>query len=142
MKKYILPILLPFIIAFLTYCYDSYIGKYKSILLTCIFNLFAAIIATAIAYKIEGNAGLYNFKNCIKEPYFIPYIILLPTTYFIWFIITKNNGAAYAGLFESTYIMIFILASILLGNGNFNLKFIIGALFITTGVILIQKSTK
>ena len=138
MKKYALPILLPFVIAFITYCYDSYIGKYRSLFLTCFFNLIAATFVTIVSYCMEKDVAISNLKSCIKEPYFIPYILVLPSTYFLWFFITKDNGAAYAGLFESTYILIFIFASLLIGNKNFDWQFIVAAFMITSGVILLN----
>ena len=136
--KLVLPILLTIITATLVYWYADYVKKYQSIFLPAVFNGICCLSIATFAYFYEGSSCVVKLKESFLEPYIIPYLLLNVVSTCLWFYISKTQGAAYAGIFESTYIILLILMTTLIKGEAFDLKFFIGSLLVVLGIIVIE----
>jgi drug/metabolite transporter (DMT)-like permease len=136
--KIALPILLTFVTAIVVFWYSEYVRKYQSIFLPAVFGSLCFICIAIFAYTQEGPSAIAKFKQACLEPYIIPYLLLSIGSSVIWFFITKEHGAAYAGVFESAYIMILVVMNVLFKEEKFDPKFFIGAFLVICGTIIIQ----
>lgn len=125
--------------ALITFWYSLYTQKYQSLFVTSALNLICYVIITAIAYFWEGSiSATSKFKSACFESYVIPYLVLNVVYVCIWYFLTVKKGVAYAGVYESSYLIVLVLLGIFFNHEKFDLRFFIGVLLVCGGIILIE----
>jgi drug/metabolite transporter (DMT)-like permease len=137
--RYILPFLLTFATALTTFWYASYAKKYQSLFLLVFFDMACFFLITLFAFFREGpTSAIPKLKAGILEPYFIPYFLLNIIYGCLWYFLTTKKGAAYTGVYESSYILILVLMNVFFKYEKFDLKFFLGASLVCIGIVIIE----
>jgi|ERR1700756_712896 len=137
--RFVFPALLTLTTALITFWYSEYTKKYQSLFVTSAINLACILILTIAAYFWEGpSSSITKLKSSFSELYFLPYLILNILYVWLWFFLTTKKGAAYTGIYESSYVIVLILLGVIFNQEKFDLKFFIGAVLVCCGIILIE----
>jgi drug/metabolite transporter (DMT)-like permease len=137
--RYILPLLLTLTTALTTFWYANYTQKYQSLFLVAVLDMVCFLIIAVFAYFWEGpTLAIAKLKTGIFEPYVIPYILLTIVYGCLWYFLTSQKGAAYTGIYESSYILVLVLLGVFFNQEKFDLKFFLGASLVCIGIIIIE----